>query len=398
MDRFRADWVLPVAGRPIHKGWVGVDGGRIVDVGVGPADAVDLGSVALLPGLVNTHTHLELSHLRGQIAKAGAFTDWVQALLRLRRRPEGFRSEDVERGVTTALAEARRSGTVLFGDVANSLATVAAFEAAGASARVFLELIGFNATDPAGRVSDARASLSSARSSERVRLSLSAHAPYSVSPELFKAIRADLDSSADHVSAVHLAESPEEVELLARGTGPCRALLHDLGAWNPDWTMPAASPVEYLDELGFLDTRVIAVHGVQCTGEDLRRLSALGVTIASCPRSNEYVGVGAPPLEAFYAMDVEVAFGTDSLASVETLSLFDELKEARRLAPRVAAATLLRSATLVGARALGFGDDYGTLEPGRRAEIIAVRVPSGVSDVEEYLVGGIQPADVSWLQ
>ena len=123
--------------------------------------------------------------------------------------------------------------------------------------------------------------------------------------------------------------------------------------WNEEWQAPQSSPVEYLTEVGFLDRSVLAVHGVQCEGADLDRLRTLGVTLVSCPRSNRYVGVGSPPLEAFYAMDVEVAFGTDSLASVEDLNMFGELAEARRIAPKVSARALLRSATLTGARALG---------------------------------------------
>src|SRR4029434_10027672 len=105
------------------------------------------------------------------------------------------------------------------------------------------------------------------------------------------------------------------------------------------------------------------------------RLHALGVTLVSCPRSNRYVGVGSPPLEAFYAMDVKVAFGTDSLASVDDLNLFSELAEARRLAPRVPARVLLHSATLAGASALHFDEELGSIEPGKRASLIAVRVP-----------------------
>jgi cytosine/adenosine deaminase-related metal-dependent hydrolase len=138
------------------------------------------------------------------------------------------------------------------------------------------------------------------------------------------------------------------------------------------------------------------VHGVQFDGDDLDRLRSRDMTVVSCPRSNQHVGVGAPPLEAFYAMDVNVAFGTDSLASVPDLNLFSELAGARRLAPRVRARALLESATRQGAAALGF-DEFGTIEPGKRAQLIAVRTPAGVDDVEEYLVGGIEPAAVRWL-
>jgi cytosine/adenosine deaminase-related metal-dependent hydrolase len=185
---------------------------------------------------------------------------------------------------------------------------------------------------------------------------------------------------------------------MRRGTGPWRVLLEELGVWSDQWEPPGTSPVEYLERLGFLDRRVLAVHGVQFDGDDLERLRSRGMTVVSCPRSNQHVGVGAPPLEAFYAMDVHVAFGTDSLASAPDLNLFSELAEARRLAPRVPARALLQSATCRGAEALGFGDEFGTIAPGARADLIAVRTPADVSDVEEYLVGGIEPSAVRWLR
>jgi cytosine/adenosine deaminase-related metal-dependent hydrolase len=120
--------------------------------------------------------------------------------------------------------------------------------------------------------------------------------------------------------------------------------------------------------------------------------------VVSCPRSNAYVGVGAPPLEAFYAMGVNVAFGTDSLASVPDLNMFMELQAARRIAPKIPASHLLESATLCGARGLGFGDEWGSIETGKRALLIAVDVPPGVNDVEEYLLTGIRPEAVRWLE
>jgi cytosine/adenosine deaminase-related metal-dependent hydrolase len=197
---------------------------------------------------------------------------------------------------------------------------------------------------------------------------------------------------------VHLGESPDEVEFLRHGTGSFRTLLEELGVWAPDWEPPGVSPVAYLSDLGFLDRCSLVVHGVQFDGGDLSRLATLGATVASCPRSNVHVGVGSPPLEAFYAMDVNVAFGTDSLASVADLNLFAELQEAHRIAPRVPARRLLESATLAGARALGFGSEFGSIEIGKRAALIAVRIPDGVEDVEEYLVSGVEPGRVEWLE
>jgi cytosine/adenosine deaminase-related metal-dependent hydrolase len=265
-------------------------------------------------------------------------------------------------------------------------------------AQVFYELLRFNAADPESLIREARGRADAAANVDGdVRVSLAPHAPYSVSPGLFTAIRGDLDQHPGQVTSVHLGESPEEMEFIKRGTGPWRVLLEELGVWSEEWAPPGTSPVGYLDHLGFLDRRVLAVHGVQFDGDDLDRLRSRDMTIVSCPRSNQHVGVGAPPLEAFYAMNVNVAFGTDSLASSPDLNLFSELAEARRLAPRVPARALLESATRRGAAALGFDADYGTIEAGKRAKLIAVRLPDGVDDVEEYLVGGIEPSAIRWL-
>ncbi|HTM05035.1 MAG TPA: amidohydrolase family protein [Vicinamibacterales bacterium] len=416
MPTYTAEWILPISDEPIERGFVTIDSGRIAAVGDGiPQGARPLGRVALLPALVNAHTHLELSYLRGRIARRERFLDWIRDLMAARREFPDASDPVIVDAARRAIAYARASGTGLFGDISNTLVTAPLLRDARMPARVFYELLGFNASDPEARLKAARDQIARAglhgsdnagvdlqtrpraESADDIRVSLAPHAPYSVSPALFQAIRADLDAHAGDISSVHLGESPEEVEFTRRGTGPWRAMLEDLGVWSDDWRAPGTSPVTYLSDLGFLDRCVLAVHGVQFDGEDLTRLGALGVTIVSCPRSNEYVGVGAPPLEAFYAMDVDVAFGTDSLASAPDLNVFSELKAARRLAPRVPAARLLESATLIGARALGFGRDYGSIEAGKRASLIAVRVPEHVTDVQEYLVGGIEPDAIQWL-
>jgi cytosine/adenosine deaminase-related metal-dependent hydrolase len=218
-----------------------------------------------------------------------------------------------------------------------------------------------------------------------------------VAPRLFRAIRAALDREPLAPYSVHLAESLEEVRFLDSADGPCRTLLEELGVWVPSWVAPGVSPVRYLDESGFLGPRALAVHGVQMSGDDLRRLAARGTTLVTCPRSNQHTGAGMPPVQDFYDSGVTVAVGTDSLASVADLNVFAELATLRALAPSVPAAKLLDSATRAGARALGFEADYGTLDPGRRARFLAVAIPPGVDDVEEYLLSGIQPEQVRWV-
>src|SRR5207247_9531262 len=221
----------------------------------------------------------------------------------------------------------------------------------------------------------------------RVRTSLAAHAPYSVSPLLLRSIHRAVERDPFLPCSVHLAESAEEVEFIEKGTGPWRHLLEELGAWNSAWMGPGVSPVQYLDEAGFLSSHVLAVHGVQMSPADLARLAARGATLVTCPRSNGHTGAGAPPLEDFYRAGVRVAVGTDSLASAPDLNVFAELATMRALAPSVPAALLLDSATWQGARALWFGADYGTIAPGKSRQPVAAAIPATTVGVEEDVVG-----------
>jgi aminodeoxyfutalosine deaminase len=394
-----AAWVLPISAPPIRNGFVTLDGGRITAVGDrAPGEVASLGNVAILPALVNAHTHLELSYLHGRVPPSTSFNDWVMALMALRRDHPDPTAPAIIEAAGHAIARARASGTGLFGDVSNTLVTVPLLRDAGMAAHVFYELIGFSHPDPVGRVREARAAADAAAiGADSVRVSLAPHAPYSVSSALFMAIRADVDAHPDSVTTVHLGESAAEVELLRQGSGPARVMLERLGVWSNEWQIPGVSPTEYVAALGFLGADSLVVHGVQFTREDLARVKTAGAPLVSCPRSNTYVGVGAPPLESFYASGVPVAFGTDSLASVADLNMFAELAEARRIAPTVSARDLLRSATLTGAQALRYGDDYGSIAAGKRAALIAVRLPPDVVDVEEYLVAGIEPGAIAWL-
>jgi cytosine/adenosine deaminase-related metal-dependent hydrolase len=398
----RAAWVLPMAGPLLRDAWVSVDRGQIVAVGTGESPerietsrAPETGErTAILPGLVNAHTHLELSWMRGRVPQGAAMPEWAARLIALRATSTPDEASRMH-AVTGAIQEARASGTALVGDIGNGGDAVAPLLASAMSARVFRELIGFRVTDDAaGVVAAARAVLPAGADSGRVRPSLAAHAPYSVSAQLLQAISA---GAPDDPFCIHLAESAEEMEFLREGSGAWRGVLESVGAWLPAWRPPGVGPVEYLDRLGLLTSRLVAVHGVQLDAAALARLEAAGATVVMCPRSNRWTGAGDPPIARFFASGVRVAIGTDSLASVATLSVFDELAAARRLAPEVPAAALLRSATIDGAAALGFGDVLGTIAPGKRAELIAVRVPAGVTDVEEYLLSGIQPDAVSWL-
>lgn len=401
----RARWLLPIDRPRIDGGWVEIAEGRIVRVAQGspPSGATDLGDVVVLPGLVNAHTHLELSWMAGLVPPAASMPDWIRSMIGVRRTGPSGGPEGVTQAAVAAAAAVRATGTVLVGDVANTLETPGIMRAAGLAGVVFHELLGFSAEDPVGLVTRAwdgvarsETALAAAGSAGEERggeigFSVVAHAPYSVSPALFREIVRCAGASP---LAVHLAESPDEIEFLRTGRGPMRQILESLGVWTDSWPVPACDPVSYIEAFGYLRPGTLIVHGVCLTEDGLERIRMAGAVLVTCPRSNIWVGVGPPRLARAYASGVPIAIGTDSLASTASLSLFDELAEARRLAPEVSAAALLDSATRVGANALGFGRRYGTLAPGKRAALVAVDVPSTVTDVEEYLVGGLPPSSI----
>jgi cytosine/adenosine deaminase-related metal-dependent hydrolase len=359
---------------------------------------MDLGDVAVMPGLVNAHTHLELSYLRDVVAPASEFVSWIRGLLTARHRQPDARSPEILAAISGAVAEAVACGTAVVGDISNTLASFGALSRSPLAGVVFYEIVKFNAPDPEAVVERARREIDALGPSATVRTSLAAHAPYSVAPLVFRAIRKDLDRDALAPCSVHLAESAEEMEFIRTAGGPWRKLLEELGSWDPAWTAPGGTPVQYLDDNGFLDARVLAVHGVLMSPGDLARLASRGTSLVTCPRSNGHTGAGVPPIEDFYKSGVRVAIGTDSLASAPDLSIFAEVATLHALAPSVPAAALLESATRHGARALGFDADFGTIEPGKRARLLAVDLPPNTDDVEEYLVSGVQPGQIRWLE
>jgi cytosine/adenosine deaminase-related metal-dependent hydrolase len=395
---YRAAWVLPIVSPPIRDGWVAVEDGRVVGVGVAqtlPERAQklpDRGQIeeVILPGLANAHTHLELSWMKGRVPPGDSMPVWAQRLIDLRRSE----SAGGDGPILDAIADVRASGTALVGDVMNGIGTYDLLAKSPLFATAFYELLGFNPALAMAVMASAEQHVSELTQTDRVRLTIVPHAPYSVSPGLFQAIAS---AAGRRPVTVHLGESPDEILFLKSGTGHWRTLLERLGAWNATWTVPACGPVNYLDSFGLLNDRLIAVHGVQLTDAELARLASAGATVVTCPRSNRWTGVGNPPVARFYASGVRVAIGTDSLASAPDLNLFHEMAVVRELAPEVSARAILRSATLEGARALGFGDELGAIHPGARAELIAVRIPPGLDDVEEYLVRGVQPSDVRWV-
>ena len=397
--------------RPIRGGWVEVRNNTITGVGrlEDPGETrrssssareqadrvVDLSGHVLLPALVNAHTHLELSGLRTRVPPAATMPAWArQAMRSMAEYPPDDSS------IRGAVDEARGSGTGLFADISNTGASTGVLAKTGAPGVVFSELLGFDVRDGSDVVprtlAAVREGIAEHRGTADLRPGLAAHAPYSVSPALFRSIRQVLDDEPAMRISVHLAESREELAFLETGRGAWREVLEERGRWDPTWMPYQGGAVAYLDDLGWLTSRTLVVHGVQLNDRELERLAQAGTTLVTCPRSNQWTGAGLPPVDRFYASGTPVAIGTDSLASAPDLSMFREIAEVRRLTPDVPAFDILSSATRVGAEALGF-PDRGAIEVGRKAALISVRCPEMLDDVEEYLLTGIDSDQVAVL-
>ena len=352
-----ARWVIPVSSPPIADGAVAIQEGRIVALGrradvttAWPgASRWDLPEAALLPGLVNCHTHLELSGLSPPTVN-GPLAAWLVALIERRREIP------VDAQAAAALAGARQlvaSGTTCVGEVSTTGQSLAPLQSLGLRGVVYREILGLAPEEADARRDAAQADLRLMQEAARggpLRIGLSPHSPYSLSEELFRACDA-MFRRWRVPCCIHAAESPEEVEFLATGRGAIPDLLYPaVGCRVPPPRRRARSPIEYLDALGALAWRPLLVHAVHVDAADIRRMAKSGVSVAHCPRSNARLSGGAAPVAEFLAHGIPVGLGTDSLASVPTLDLWDEMRaaaagQAGRLAPR----EVLEMATLGGA-------------------------------------------------
>src|SRR5881409_3362475 len=351
MLRIRAQFVHPVTAPPIEDGAVLVDDrGTIAAVGpnlVVPtrpgARQLEFPDAHLLPGLVNTHTHLELTHLAGKNAER-EFAGWIRTLRALKdaTTPEEF-SRSAERGVRDAWA----AGVTCVADTGSTGAPLEALARLGGRGIYYQEVFGPDPAQCAASMAELEHALArlSPLASSPLSLGVSPHAPYTVSEPLYRAV-ADLARRDALPLAVHLAESREETTLVRDGTGPFAEALRARGI---SVTPRGCSPVEYLLRLGVLEraTGWLCIHCVQVDERDIDILRQAGVGLAHCPRSNRAHDHGTAPLAAFRRAGLRVGLGTDSVVSVGDSCLLAEASAAG-----LEGEDALRMMTIEGARAL----------------------------------------------
>jgi cytosine/adenosine deaminase-related metal-dependent hydrolase len=408
MKLYRAAWVLPVVSPPIAEGavLVGADG-KIAAVGpraalepTPGAEVVDLGEAALLPGLVNVHAHPELAMFRGALEDL-PFRDWILRLVGAKRA--ALVDDDYEAAARWTLVEALRAGITTLGATETSGASLGALREAGMRGVVYREVFGPDPAQAAESLAELRAAVEGMRQLEtdRVRVGVSPHAPYTVSDALFAAT-AEYARAERLPMAVHAAESAAERALVVEGAGDFAPGLRARGIATPP---RGRSTVELLDRLGVLSARPLLIHCVDVGDDDVRRLADAGCAVAHCPVANAKLGHGVAPYGALRDAGVRVGLGTDGVGSNNRLDLLEEARFASLVHRAVCrdplllpAADLLRLCTLEGARALGIDDRVGSLEPGKEADLCAVALDAPhvrpVHDPAAALVHAARGSDV----
>ncbi len=363
---YEADWVVPVEGEPVPGGGVAVEGDRIV--AVAPAAELEgerrrFDEAVIVPAFVNAHSHLEYAVYAG-FGDTLSFAPWIA--LHIQRKARLLDSDAVAIARLGA-AECLRSGIGTLADASFTGAAAPACDELGLRALVALEVFGADPDAALGRFEALRETIA-ASLSDRVRLGVSPHAPYSVTADVYAAC-----AGLGLPVVTHLAESEAEQEWLLHGTG--------LMADAPGVPVAPAGEtgVRLLAERGLLGPDVLAAHCVHVEADEIALLAEHDVAVAHCPRSNAILGCGAAPVAEMRAAGIRIGLGTDSPASTPSFDLFEEMRTAvytarvrERRADALTANAALELATLGSARALGLDTETGSLAPGKRADLTVV--------------------------
>ncbi len=398
----RADALLPGDGPALRDGALVVDEeGTLLDVGpaadILPRHAgapVEVVRGVVMPGLVNAHTHVELSALRGKVAGGHGFVPWVERLMGLRASE---RPEDDPEALERAAAEMEGFGTVAVGEVTNTLAAVGALARRGIGGAVFHEVFGLNrerALAKLAAMKDERAAWLADASAEDFTAAPAPHTVYTTHPDAVRAALAEVRAAGARTT-VHLAEHPAERSFLLHGGGPFVDFAERMRFPIDRFPVPHKGPIDVASDLGLLAPDVVLVHLTDARPNELDRVATSGAQVVLCPRSNLFIEVTLPPLLEMLKAGIVPALGTDSLASNASL---DVLAEARALAdrfPSVDTRVLVEMATAAGARALARAD-LGRLAKGCRPGVVAVSGALGAGDPFAFVIR--QPgANRTWV-
>lgn len=367
IQAYRAQAILPMnfLDSYIRDGLLIIQDDTIKEVGrykeliksyIGPVQ--DLGEAVIVPGLVNAHTHLELSHLQGKTALEQGFENWMKSLVQLSM--DQVDPEILE----SVFSSLRENGISCVGDISGRnphtvLETLKESEIE-LYYRLFIEFLGFKRPN-----SDHIAWPKHVSPSKNPELSVAGHALYSTHPTTLQLLK-NWGTQNHRPFSIHLAEHSGEVELLTTGRGQFADLLRKI-LLPENYIPPNTTPVKYADQLGLLDQRTLAVHCVHINSTDVQILKDRDVCVCLCPRSNYYISGDTPPWEEMWQAGISLCLGTDSLSSNLDLNLWNEaLHLLENSTQKISLIELMKLLTINPAQALGVQNILGSLELGKR--------------------------------
>ena len=377
---YRASWVLPVAGPPIAEAAVVINTkGKIVFVGprtqMPACDVVeDFSGHAILPGLINAHTHLEFSDLKEPIGQPGMeFTQWISAVVACRRN-QNQTAENKIAAIESGLRQCCAHGVAAVGEIATMPMTASPYaQESDCLVTVFQEMLGADQNDYDSKFAEL-AGNRNALNALGITEAISPHAPYSVPPTLLERLVSAAESTNAAV-AMHLAETTAEREFVQHRSGPFLEMLKQFGVWRPDMYAAEDSILNILQTLS-RTPRALIIHGNYLKPNEMDFIGSMKqkMSIVFCPRTHRYFRHDAYPINGILERGINLALGTDSRASNPDLNLMSELKEIRQRFPEIARETILKMGTLNGAMALGVENHLGTLEQGKAGRFCVAKL------------------------
>ncbi len=366
----------------IENGAVRIEEGCIVEVGSadqlkGPS-TTDLGDCVLLPGFINAHTHLELSHLAGRVDASVGFFDWVGELVQ-QMNPAKSDQRQTANAVAIGLEELLSSGVTCVGDITRQPGQVRPIlHASPVRAVSFGEVIAIGSLR--NRLDERLlAACDRTFESERLKVGISPHAPYTLESKGLQACAKRAESDGLRL-CLHLAETLEENAFTQQHAGPLRAHLERCRLWDDAIACPGMNAIGYAGEAGLLTSSMLLAHVNYATDDEMDQLAATGVHVAYCPRTHAAFSHGPHRFTEMIERGINVCVGTDSLASNPSLSVLDELRFLYGLRPDVPPSILLDMGTIHGAKALGIESSIGSISPGKWADLVVVPLDQQAND------------------
>ena len=372
MRKISADILYPVNAAPIEKGVVVVDdNGKVLATGTRDqydASELEIHQGALIPGFINTHCHLELSHMIGKVDTGTGLIDFIKGVVSKR----GVEQEIINEAIEKAEAEMLAGGIMAVGDISNVPDTFLQKSKGNLRYYTFVEFFDFLQNQNAQAEFDKyKAVYDQLELTNGSKKSCVPHAPYSVSEKLFAMIN-EVNKGEVATISIHNQETPPENELFMKGTGGFVDFYGQFGISLDNFQPNGRPAIHYALEQMDGQHRTLFVHNTLTTVEDIRFAQSWNPKVywATCPNANLYIENNLPMYQNFLNTDAKVTIGTDSLTSNWQLSILEEMKSIARFQSYVPFETILKWATLNGAEALGFEADLGSIEAGKTPGIL----------------------------